>query len=202
MKDFEKLYKELKIFQEGMYGFEIKNGLIEIEEINPKDKNSIMRCEIKLKSESICTRKIEKSNKFKHLNKQKCADAVIITKNSNNYELHILELKKSIHGDDLKELYEKFLGAYLRAMSIIVAYCKITKISFYLLYEKNRNNKSKEKNNTNFEGTSEKKDNKYYFDLFSKNKVKNNFQLKIPPFDTDTLKIIKRCTKESEILEI
>ena len=198
MKDFEKLYKELKIFQEGMYGFEIKNNIFEIE-----DEQSGMKYKVNLKSESICTTKIEGSCRFNYLKKlQKCADAVIITKNSNNYELHILELKKSIHGDDLKELYEKFLGAYLRAMSIIVAYCKITKISFYLLYEKNRNNKSKEKNNTNFEGTSEKKDNKYYFDLFSKDKVKNNFQLKISPFDTETLEIIIKCTKNSKILEI
>lgn len=198
MKDFEKLYKELKIFQEGMYGFEIKNNIFEIE-----DEQSGMKYKVNLKSESICTTKIEGSCRFNYLKKlQKCADAVIITKNSNNYELHILELKKSIHGDDLKELYEKFLGAYLRAMSIIVAYCKITKIYFYLLYEKNRNNKSKVKNNTNFEGTSEKKDNKYYFDLFSKDKVKNNFQLKISPFDTETLEIIIKCTKNSKILEI
>lgn len=198
MKDFEKLYKELKIFQDGLYSFEIKNNIFEIE-----DEQSGMKYKVNLKSESICTIKIEGSCRFNYLKKlQKCADAVIITKNSNNYELHILELKKSIHGDDLKELYEKFLGAYLRAMSIIVAYCKITKISFYLLYEKNRNNKSKEKNNTNFEGTSEKKDNKYYFDLFSKDKVKNNFQLKISPFDTETLEIIKKCTKNSKILEI
>lgn len=209
MKDFEKLYKELKIFQDGLYSFEIKNNIFEIE-----DEQSGMKYKVNLKTESICTTKIEGSCRFNYLKKlQKCTDAVIITKNSNNYELHVLELKKSINGDDLKELYEKFLGAYLRAMSIIVAYCKITKIYFYLLYENRNNktynsnnpnldNKSKEKNNTNFEGTSEKKDNKYYFDLFSKNKVKNNFQLKIPPFDTDTLEIIKKCTKDSEILEI
>lgn len=71
-------------------------------------------------------------------------------------------------------------------MSIIVAYCKIEKIYFYLLYE-NRNNKIYNSNITN---------------LDNKNKVKNNFQLKIEPFDNDILEIIKKCIKESEILEI
>lgn len=206
MKDFEKLYKEFKIFQDGLYGFEIKNGIIEIE-----DENSTMKCEIKLKSESACTNNIEGRGKFNYLKRlQKCADAVIITKNNDIYELHILELKKSINGDDLKELSKQFLGAYLRAMSIIAAYCKIEKIYFYFLYENNNikatdtnlYDKIKEKNNSNFEETIEKKNNKHYFDLLLKNKVKNNFQLKIEPFDNDTLEIIKKCTKESEILEI
>lgn len=206
MKDFEKLYKEFKIFQDGLYGFEIKNGIIEIE-----DENSTMKCEIKLKSESACTNAIEGNCKFNYLKKlQKCADAVIITKNNDIYELHILELKKSINGDDLKELSEKFLGAYLRAISIIAAYCKIEKIYFYFLYKNNNikatdtnlYDKIKENDNSNFEETIEKKNNKHYFDLLLKNKVKNNFQLKIEPFDNDTLEIIKKCTKESEILEI
>lgn len=206
MKDFEKLYKEFKIFQDGLYGFKIKNRVIEIE-----DKNSTMRCEIKLKSEAACTNDIEGNCKFNYLKKlQKCADAVIITKNNDNYKLHILELKKSINGDDLKELSEKFLGAYLRAMSIIVAYCKIEKIYFYLLYENNNikttdtnlNEKNKENDNSNSEETTEKKNNKYYFDLLLKDKVKNGFQLKVPPFDNDTLEIVKKCIKEDEILEI
>lgn len=192
-----------------MYGFEIKNDIFEIE-----DEQSCMKYKIKLKSESACTNNIEGSCKFNYLKRlQKCADAVIITKNNDIYELHILELKKSINGDDLKELSKQFLGAYLRAMSIIAAYCKIEKIYFYFLYEnrnnkiynsniKNLDNKNKENDNSNFEETNEKKNNKYYFDLLLKNKVKNNFQLKIEPFDNYTLEIIKKCTKESEILEI
>ena len=173
-----------------------------------------MKYKIKLKSESACTNNIEGSCKFNYLKKtSKMCRCSYHYKSSDNYELHILELKKSINGDDLKELSKQFLGAYLRAMSIIVAYCKIEKIYFYLLYENRNNkiynsnitnldNKNKEKNNSNFEETIEKKNNKHYFDLLLKNKVKNNFQLKIEPFDNDTLEIIKKCTKESEILEI
>ena len=165
-----------------------------------KDKNSEMECRIKLSSKSICSSDMEGDKKFSHLKMKKCADAVIINKNNNDkFDLHIIELKNDIHDDDLKWIHQQFLGAYLRIRAIFLAYSNdIENIKFYLVYKNNTNsdNNSKQNNSTN-----KIKDNTNLRRLFKQNMIINNVPLKIYPFDSERLDIIKcDITDNNEIL--
>ncbi|MEI0490619.1 hypothetical protein [Brachyspira pulli] len=201
MDDFDKLYNSAFIDHK-KYLFD--NTMCKIDVIEDiftiKDKNSEMECHIKLSSKSICSLDIEGDKKFNHLRMNKCADAVIINKNNNDkFDLHIIELKNDVHDDDLKELHKQFLGAYLRIRAIFLAYSNdIENIKFYLVYKNNINsgNNSKQNNSTN-----KKKDKINERRLFAKNKIINNVPLKIYPFDSERLDIIKcDITDNNEIL--
>lgn len=201
MDDFDKLYNSAFIDHK-KYLFD--NTMCKIDVIKDiftiKDKNSEMECHIKLSSKSICSLDIEGDKKFNHLRMNKCADAVIINKNNNDkFDLHIIELKNDVHDDDLKELHKQFLGAYLRIRAIFLAYSNdIENIKFYLAYKNNINsgNNSKQNNSTN-----KKKDKINERRLFAKNKIINNVPLKIYPFNSEILDIIKcDITDNNEIL--
>lgn len=203
MDDFDKLYNSPFIDNQ-KYLFDNKMCKIDIREdvFTIKDKKSNMECCIKLIGKSICSSDIEGQKKFNHLKIQKCADAVIINKNSNNtFDLHIIELKNSIHDNDLKELHKQFLGAYLRIRAIFLAYSNdIENINFYLVYKNNINsyNNSKQNNSTN-----KIKDNINLRRLLKQNKIINNVHLKIYPFNSNILDIIKYdISKNNEILNL
>lgn len=189
MDDFDKLYNTAFIdnhkylFDKEMCKIEVRENIFTI-----KDEKSNMECSIKLSSKSICSSDIEGDKKFSHLRMNKCADAVIINKNKNDkFDLHIIELKNSIHDDDLKELHKQFLGAYLRIRAIFLAYSNdIENIKFYLVYKNNVNSYSEMNNSTN-----KIKDKINERRLFAKSKIINNVLLKIYPFNSEVLDIIK-----------
>ena len=191
MDDFDKLYNSAFIDHK-KYLFD--NTMCKIDVIKDiftiKDKNSEMECCIKLSSESICSSDIEGERKFSHLRMKKCADAVIINKNENDkFDLHIIELKNDVHDDDLKELHKQFLGAYLRIRAIFLAYSNdIENIRFYLVYKNNINSKNYSETNNS---TNKIKDKINERRLFAKSKIINNVLLKIYPFNSEILDIIK-----------
>lgn len=172
------------LFKIEIYNFQILENTFHI-----MDAASKMECDIKLLSKSICTTNIEGNNKFNYIRMAKCADAVIIRKNqNNNLDLHIIELKKDIHDKDLDKLYWQFLGAYIRVMSVLVAYSQVNNIDFYLISDKKINT-----SNINIDqGTSQKKNIIYDRDLFYQCKIHNSFHyLNISFFDLKTLNITK-----------
>lgn len=200
MKDFDELYNSDFIGNK-KYLFDNKACKINVIKnvFTIKDKKSNMECRIKLSSESICSLDIEGQDKFSHLSMKKCADAVIINKNKNGkFDLHIIELKNSIHDKDLKELHKQFLGAYLRIRAIFLAYSNdIENIKFYLVCKNNINsdNSSKQNNSTN-----KKKDNIILRSLFKDHKIINNVPLKIYPFNSKFLDIIKYNINDNIII--
>ncbi len=205
MDDFNELYNSAFIVNkkdEKKYLF--NNTMCKIDVIEDiftiKDEKSNMECHVKLSSESICSSDIEGERKFSHLNMKKCADAVIINKNENDkFDLHIIELKNGIHDDDLKWIHQQFLGAYLRIRAIFLAYSNdIENINFHLVYKNNIDSKSCSETDNS---TNKKKDEIYERRLFNKKKIINNVRLKIYPFNSDTLDIIKHdITNNNEIL--
>ncbi|WP_028329533.1 hypothetical protein [Brachyspira alvinipulli] len=195
MDDFDKLYNSAFILnKKGEKKYLFDNTMCKIDVIEDiftiKDKNSEMECHVKLSSKSICSSDIEGDKKFNHLRMNKCADAVIINKNENNkFDLHIIELKNDIHDDDLKWIHQQFLGAYLRIRAIFLAYSNdIENIKFYLVYKNNINSKSYSKTNNS---TNKIKDKINERRLFAKSKIINNVLLKIYPFNSEILDIIK-----------
>lgn len=195
MDDFDKLYNTACIFnKKGEKKYLFDNTMCKIEVIDNiftiVDEKSNMECRIKLSSKSICSSDIEGDKKFSHLRMNKCADAVIINKNINDkFDLHIIELKNDVHDDDLKWIHQQFLGAYLRIRAIFLAYSNdIDNIKFYLVYKNkiNSNNNSKANNSTN-----KIKNNTNLRRLFKQNKIINNVLLKIYPFNSEILDIIK-----------
>ncbi|TVL63590.1 hypothetical protein [Brachyspira hyodysenteriae] len=205
MDDFDKLYNSACIFnKKGEKKYLFDNTMCKIDVIKDiftiKDKNSEMECRIKLSSESICSSDIEGERKFSHLRMNKCADAVIINKNKNNkFDLHIIELKNDIHDDDLKWIHQQFLGAYLRIRAIFLAYSNdIENINFHLVYKNNIDSKSCSETDNS---TNKKKDKINERRLFDKKKIINNVLLKVYPFNSSTLDIIKHdITNNNEIL--
>ena len=205
MDDFDKLYNSAFILNkkgEKKYLFDNENYKIYVIEdiFTIKDKNSEMECRIKLSSKSICSSDMEGDKKFSHLKMKKCADAVIINKNENDkFDLYIIELKNDIHDDDLKWIHQQFLGAYLRIRAIFLAYSNdIENINFHLVYKNNIDSKS---NSETDNSTNKKKDKISERRLFSKSEIINYALLKIYPFNSDTLDIIKHdITDNNEIL--
>lgn len=204
MKDFDELYNSTFIVNkkgEKKYLFDNIMCQIEVREniFTIKDEKSNMECSIKLSGKSICSSDIEGERKFSHLLMKKCADAIIINKNENDrFDLHIIELKNDIHDDDLKWIHQQFLGAYLRIRSIFLAYSNdIENIKFYLVYKNNINsdNNSKQNNSTNKE-----KDKINKRRLFYKDKIINNVLLKIYPFNSKFLDIIKYNINDNIII--
>ena len=202
MDDFDKLYNSAFIVNkkdEKKYLFD--KNMCEIKVIDKsftiEDKNSEMECCIKLSGKSICSSNIEGDKKFSHLSMTKCADAIIINKNVNDrFDLHIIELKNDIHDDDLKWIHQQFLGAYLRIRSIFLAYSNdIENIKFYLIFNKNKNSNKKTDNSTN-----KKKDKINERRLFDKDKIINNVLLRIYPFNSNTLDIIKYNINDNIII--
>lgn len=171
------------LFKIEMYNFKILENTFHIIDIA-----SEMKCYIKLLSKSICTTNIEGNNKFNYIRMSKCADAVIIRKNqNNNLDLHLIELKKDIHDKDLDKLYWQFLGAYMRVMSVLVAYSQVDNIYFYLISDKKINT-----SNINIvQSTNQKKNKNYNRTLFDENKIKNQYHFNVYPFNLKTLNIIK-----------
>lgn len=200
MDDFDKLYNSAFIdnkkylFDNVMCKIEVIENIFTI-----TDQKSNMQCCIKLSGKSICSLDIEGDRKFNHLRMNKCADAVIINKNVNNrFDLHIIELKNDVHDNDLKLLHQQFLGAYLRIRAIFLAYSNdIENIKFYLVYKNNinSNNNSKQNNSTN-----KIKDDTNLRRLFKQNKIINNVLLKIYPFNSNTLDIIKYNINDNIII--
>lgn len=205
MDDFDKLYNTAFIDnKKGEKRYLFDSGMCKIDVIEDiftiVDEKSNMECRIKLSSKSICSSDIEGDKKFSHLRMNKCADAVIINKNINDkFDLHIIELKNDVHDDDLKWIHQQFLGAYLRIRAIFLAYSNdIDNIKFYLVYKNkiNSNNNSKANNSTN-----KIKNNTNLRRLFKQNKIINNVLLKIYPFNSEILDIIKfDITYNNEII--
>ncbi|MEI0567421.1 hypothetical protein [Brachyspira pulli] len=179
----ENFFELNTLFKIEIYNFQILENTFHI-----MDAASKMECDIKLLSKSICTTNIEGNNKFNYIRMAKCADAVIIRKNqNNNLDLHIIELKKDIHDKDLDKLYWQFLGAYIRVMSVLVAYSQVNNIDFYLISDKKINT-----SNINIDqGTSQKKNKNYNRTLFDESKVKNQYRFNVYPFNLTTLNITK-----------
>lgn len=205
MDDFNKLYNsDFIVNKKGEKKYLFDNTMCKIDVIKDifiiKDEKSNMECHVKLSSESICSSDIEGDKKFSHLKMKKCADAVIINKNENDkFDLHIIELKNDIHDDDLKWIHQQFLGAYLRIRAIFLAYSNdIENINFHLVYKNNIDSKS---NSETDNSTNKKKDKISERRLFSKSEIINNALLKIYPFNSDTLDIIKHdITDNNEII--
>lgn len=82
---------------------------------------------------SLLIKELEGNTSFPYLKNKKCADKVIIQKESDKvYNMYIFELTRKRKGDD--ELIEQFEGAYLRTLAVISYFKYITINKVYLFF--------------------------------------------------------------------
>ncbi|CCG57458.1 hypothetical protein WESB_1993 [Brachyspira pilosicoli WesB] len=82
---------------------------------------------------SLLIKELEGNTSFPYLKNKKCADKIIIQKESDKvYNMYIFELTRKRKGDD--ELIEQFEGACLRTLAVISYFKYITINKVYLFF--------------------------------------------------------------------
>lgn len=127
--------KRLELIEPGKYERN-ENGTVTIRE---KDKSGEAELLFSSKNEAISMH-LEGGSSFSFLCNKKCADGIVFVKADEDiWDLHIIELKKTISLKHWKKVKEQFEGALIRALAVKgLLNINIGKVIFYTAYRRDK----------------------------------------------------------------